>query len=467
MTQAEEMAALRRAGLLPVTSPAKLPDKLRSEYWMRSVVASALSGAEPIRILKSQLEDFDGAGLCTLIGGGRTAPDRAAFYNGALVRYLDFNDSYLAPRAKPATPATTSGRCWPPPSMRAKRPGLPDGAGRGLPGAMPPERRRPGAPEGLRSHHAGRLRGRGGVSKALGLDRVTNRPCHRHLRHGLQCAAGHAHRRAFPLEGPGLSQHRLRLHPRGLPGHARHHRPAGGLRGEQGVHGGDRGPVRDRLVEGGPGTGHADDSQKITTPRFTPSPSLEGDPWNSNRSMRLTAAGGRADRDRDLRRGLQHHRRRRRRGQDRRPDQGGGRSQPAVHGGGGPPGRSGHARAVPARADPAAGTCRSCCRKVTVRPAAAYSRQFPEEMPCRIDDHASRWTSTGQGEARLRGISHPSHVLGDGRSKSSSGSASFIRRPVPLRRESSTRSRTLEPSSARFSEADPAVGRGSTASSRP
>src|SRR4029079_12295418 len=25
------------------------------------------------------------------------APDRAAFYNGALVRYLDFNDAYLAP----------------------------------------------------------------------------------------------------------------------------------------------------------------------------------------------------------------------------------------------------------------------------------------------------------------------------------------------------------------------------------
>src|SRR5262249_46796657 len=31
------------------------------------------------------------------IGGGRTAPDRAAFFNGALVRYLDYNDAYLAP----------------------------------------------------------------------------------------------------------------------------------------------------------------------------------------------------------------------------------------------------------------------------------------------------------------------------------------------------------------------------------
>ncbi len=51
---------------------------------------------EPIRMLWSQLEDFGGRELCTLIGGGRTAPDLAAFYNGALVRYLDFNDSYLA-----------------------------------------------------------------------------------------------------------------------------------------------------------------------------------------------------------------------------------------------------------------------------------------------------------------------------------------------------------------------------------
>ncbi len=53
-------------------------------------------GAEPIGMIREQLEDFGGTGHSTLIGGGRTAPDRAAFYNGALVRYLDYNDSYLA-----------------------------------------------------------------------------------------------------------------------------------------------------------------------------------------------------------------------------------------------------------------------------------------------------------------------------------------------------------------------------------
>jgi 2-methylcitrate dehydratase len=53
-------------------------------------------GGEPVRLLRAQIEDFGGRAHSTLIGGGRTSPDQAAFYNSALVRYLDFNDSYLA-----------------------------------------------------------------------------------------------------------------------------------------------------------------------------------------------------------------------------------------------------------------------------------------------------------------------------------------------------------------------------------
>jgi 2-methylcitrate dehydratase len=53
-------------------------------------------GAGPVEIVREQVDDFGGAPLATLIGGGRTAPDRAALYNGFLVRYLDFNDSFLA-----------------------------------------------------------------------------------------------------------------------------------------------------------------------------------------------------------------------------------------------------------------------------------------------------------------------------------------------------------------------------------
>lgn len=53
--------------------------------------------APPMRAVRELTAALGGSPLSTLIGGERTAPDRAAFYNGALVRYLDFNDAYLAP----------------------------------------------------------------------------------------------------------------------------------------------------------------------------------------------------------------------------------------------------------------------------------------------------------------------------------------------------------------------------------
>lgn len=54
-------------------------------------------GSEPTKMARGQIDDFGGSRRCSLIGGGRTSPDYAALYNGALVRYLDYNDSYLAP----------------------------------------------------------------------------------------------------------------------------------------------------------------------------------------------------------------------------------------------------------------------------------------------------------------------------------------------------------------------------------
>jgi hypothetical protein len=47
-----------------------------------------------------------------LIGGGRTAPDRAAFYNGALVRYLDFNAKIKNIHWHDKTPFFKGGRTW-------------------------------------------------------------------------------------------------------------------------------------------------------------------------------------------------------------------------------------------------------------------------------------------------------------------------------------------------------------------
>ena len=59
------------------------------------VAIGALDG-EPIKMIREHQEDFGGKPMCTFIGGGKSSPDRVAFYNGALSRYLDFMDSYLA-----------------------------------------------------------------------------------------------------------------------------------------------------------------------------------------------------------------------------------------------------------------------------------------------------------------------------------------------------------------------------------
>lgn len=55
----------------------------------------ALHG-EPVRMIRGYINELGGTGSCTLIGGESADIDRAAFYNSALIRYLDFNDSYLA-----------------------------------------------------------------------------------------------------------------------------------------------------------------------------------------------------------------------------------------------------------------------------------------------------------------------------------------------------------------------------------
>ncbi|MFT0847092.1 MmgE/PrpD family protein [Actinomycetaceae bacterium L2_0104] len=59
-------------------------------------VAIGALDAEPVVAIRGLVEDLGGAPTSTLIGGGKTAPDRAAFYNSTLSRYLDFMDSYLA-----------------------------------------------------------------------------------------------------------------------------------------------------------------------------------------------------------------------------------------------------------------------------------------------------------------------------------------------------------------------------------
>ena len=95
MTVAEELASfIVKASYDDLSEEARHQIKIRVLDSLGCAIG-AVDG-EPIRLLREQIEDFGGTGHCTLIGGGRTPPDRAALYNCALVRYLDFNDFYLA-----------------------------------------------------------------------------------------------------------------------------------------------------------------------------------------------------------------------------------------------------------------------------------------------------------------------------------------------------------------------------------
>ena len=94
-TRAEELAAFVVNSSYEDLSPA-VRDQLKIKIVDALACAFGALYVETLRSIRQQVEEFGGNSLCSLIGGGRTAPDRAAFLNGALVRYLDFNDSYPA-----------------------------------------------------------------------------------------------------------------------------------------------------------------------------------------------------------------------------------------------------------------------------------------------------------------------------------------------------------------------------------
>ena len=95
MTQAQQLAAfVSKANYSQLSSRARIQLKIRVLDALGCAIGAMGSG--PLQAILKQTEEFGGAGLCSMIGAGQTAPDRAAFYNSALVRYLDFNDSYLA-----------------------------------------------------------------------------------------------------------------------------------------------------------------------------------------------------------------------------------------------------------------------------------------------------------------------------------------------------------------------------------
>lgn len=72
---------------------AEARDRLKRSLLDALGCAIGAVGAGPVRAVRALVEEFGGAPLCTLVGGGRSSPDRAALLNGCLVRYLDFMDN--------------------------------------------------------------------------------------------------------------------------------------------------------------------------------------------------------------------------------------------------------------------------------------------------------------------------------------------------------------------------------------
>jgi 2-methylcitrate dehydratase len=95
VTHAEQLADfVCRASFDDISEAARVQLKIRVLDSLGCAIGAL--GGGPAELIRKQVAEFDGKGTCALIGGGRAAPDRASFYNGALVRYLDFNDSYLS-----------------------------------------------------------------------------------------------------------------------------------------------------------------------------------------------------------------------------------------------------------------------------------------------------------------------------------------------------------------------------------
>jgi 2-methylcitrate dehydratase len=95
MTQVEALAkyaARAKFGDLSRQSRTQLPIHILDSLGC----SIAALGAGPIKACREQVAEFGGSGPCTLIGGGSANPLYAAFWNTALVRYVDFMDNFLA-----------------------------------------------------------------------------------------------------------------------------------------------------------------------------------------------------------------------------------------------------------------------------------------------------------------------------------------------------------------------------------
>src|SRR5215472_12242372 len=93
------MTAVERMARFAVNAPYdELSETARQQLKIRVLDALGCAigalDAKPVHIIREYIREFDAGGKCVMIGGKKANPEQATLYNGAAVRYLDFNDSY-------------------------------------------------------------------------------------------------------------------------------------------------------------------------------------------------------------------------------------------------------------------------------------------------------------------------------------------------------------------------------------
>lgn len=96
MNTCESLAAYVSRASWEVISP-EARGKLKQHLLDSLGCALGAIPSGPLAAIRSEQIEANQTGPCSLIGGGSATPERAAFYNGALVRYLDFMDTFIAP----------------------------------------------------------------------------------------------------------------------------------------------------------------------------------------------------------------------------------------------------------------------------------------------------------------------------------------------------------------------------------
>jgi len=101
---AEQLAAYSHA-LTFDALPAEVVHQTKRRFLdsFATALGALQAGSEPGAVARKVAGRISSDRPATLIGGGRSTPDWAAFANGVLIRYLDYNDTYLS--KEPAHPS--------------------------------------------------------------------------------------------------------------------------------------------------------------------------------------------------------------------------------------------------------------------------------------------------------------------------------------------------------------------------